>query len=145
MPGFSHTAVVDAPPARVYAHLADPRSYVGLSPLVVAVRDVRPTAGGVAYVAVERFRLGPLHWDNPIRVTMTGQPDRSLASTVVSPGRVHLTATVTLVPAGGGTSVTEHIEIQAPWFLRRFAAGQARKVQRYRLAELGRRMAAAGQ
>ena len=96
-------------------------------------------------MAVERFRLGPLHWDNPIRVTMTGQPDRSLASTVVSPGRVHLTATVTLVPAGGGTSVTEHIEIQAPWFLRRFAAGQARKVQRYRLAELGRRMAAAGQ
>ena len=77
MPGFSHTAVVDAPPARVYAHLADPRSYVGLSPLVVAVRDVRSVGAGIAYVAVERFRLGPLHWDNPIQVITNVDSDKN--------------------------------------------------------------------
>ncbi|MQY39851.1 hypothetical protein SRB17_78790 [Streptomyces sp. RB17] len=32
-------------------------SYVGLSPLVVAVRDIRLVDGVVHYAAVERFRL----------------------------------------------------------------------------------------
>jgi carbon monoxide dehydrogenase subunit G len=140
---FRHSFRVAAPPAAVYAHLMDPHSYIGLSPLVVAVRDIRPAGDAVAYVAVERFRLGPLRWDNPIRVTMTGiGPHEQVRSSVVSPGRVRLISTVDLAADGTGTSVTESIELNSPWLLRRFALGQARSVQRARAAELTRRMAA---
>lgn len=133
---FSHAYRVDEPPAQVYAHLIEPQNYVGLSPLVVAVRDVRDRS----YVAVERFRFGPLKWDNLIRVTMTGVPDTRVTSSVVSPGWVRLLSTVDLVPEGDGTAITEAIELRAPWFLRSFALGQARQVQQARAAELARRM-----
>lgn len=140
---FRHTFRVAAPPATVYAHLMDPQSYIGLSPLVVAVRDVRPVGDAVAYVAIERFRFGPVKWDNKIRVTMTGVgPHEQVRSSVVSPGWVRLTSTVDLAADGSGTSVTESIELHSPWFLRRFALGQARSVQRARAAELTRRMTA---
>ena len=33
--GFRQTFRVAAPPAAVYAHLMDPHSYIGLSPLIV--------------------------------------------------------------------------------------------------------------
>jgi len=144
---FRHAFRVAAPPAAVYAHLMDPHSYIGLSPLVVAVRDVRSAVDAegreaVVYVAVERFRFGPIKWDNLIRVTMTGiGPHEQVLSSVVSPGWVRLTSTVDLVEAGTGTSVTESIELTSPWFLRRFPLGQARSVQRARAAELTRRMA----
>jgi hypothetical protein len=141
---FRHAFRVAAPPAVVYPHLMDPHSYIGLSPLVVAVREIRrPAADTVAYVAIERFRFGPLKWDNPIRVTMTGTgPHERVLSDVVSPGWVRLISTVDLVAEGTGTAVTESIELRAPWFLRRFALGQAKNVQRARAAELTRRMAA---
>ncbi|MFI7601752.1 SRPBCC family protein [Actinoplanes sp. NPDC049681] len=140
---FSHTFRVRAAPGRLYDHLGDPDSYVGLSPLVIAVRDVRRTAGAVAYVAVERFRLGPLHWDNPIRVTMTfPEPGRRIVSDVRSPGRVHLVATVDLEADGEGTRVTESVTVTCPRLLRRFVIGQARSVQRARARELTRRMEA---
>ena len=136
---FSDTVHLAAPPAVVYAHLLDPHSYVGLSPLVVAVRDLR----GDSYVAVERFRFGPFRWDNPIRVTLTGvEPDRKLTSGVVSPGGVRLTATVELAPAAEGTDLTEAIEVSSPALLRSFVVKQATSVQRARLAELSRRFGA---
>lgn len=140
---FSTTFRVAAAPGRIYDHLGDPESYVGLSPLVVAVRDVRHTGGAVAYVAVERFRLGPLHWDNPIRVTMTfPDPGRRIVSDVRSPGWVHLVATVDLEPDGEGTRVTELVTMTSPRVLRRFVIAQARSVQRARARELTRRMEA---
>ncbi|GGM59167.1 hypothetical protein GCM10011608_50300 [Micromonospora sonchi] len=145
---FETTAVVAASPERVYRHLSDPHSYIGLSPLVVAVRDVRPghDAQGqeiVDYLAVERFRLfGPLRWDNPIRVRLTPhRPDR-LVSDVRSPGRVRLRAVVELVAVTDGTQVREQVTAFAPAPLRRFVAAQARQVAAYRAAELTRRMAA---
>jgi len=140
---FSHAFTVAAPAERIYAHLSVPESYVGLSPLLVAVRDVRREGGAVSYVAVERFRLGPLRWDNPIRVTMTfPEPGRRIVSDVRSPGRVRLTATVELLPEGDGTRVTESVTVTFPRLLRRFVTGQARSVQLARARELTRRMAA---
>ncbi len=140
---FSHRVHVAAPAARIYAYLLDPNSYVGLSPLVVAVRDIRPAGAGTAYVAVERFTFGPFHWDNLIRVTTTGTvPDVQLVSNVISPAAVRLTSTVDLAPEGDGTTVTETIEVRSPWPLRRFVLGQAISVQRSRLTELTRRMQA---
>ncbi|MFI7542575.1 SRPBCC family protein [Actinoplanes sp. NPDC049599] len=140
---FSHTFAVAAPAGQVCAHLAEPANYLGLSPLVVEVRDVRRTGAAVSYVAVERFTLGPVHHDNLIAVTITVPlPDRRLVSDVVSPARVRLTATVDLAPDGAGTRVTETLRVTCPALLRRFVLGQAREVQRFRAAELTRRMAA---
>ncbi|MBB4695513.1 SRPBCC family protein [Paractinoplanes abujensis] len=138
---FSETVLLAAPPATLYAHLLDPHSYIGLSPLVVAVRDIRHAAGTTTYVAVERFRLGPLHWDNRIRVTLTAEiPDVRLISHVVSPGAVRLTATVDLAATpDGATSLTEAIEVSSPSLLRGFVVKQTSSVQRSRLAELARR------
>ncbi|WP_250001518.1 SRPBCC family protein [Actinoplanes sp. M2I2] len=137
---FSDTVLLSVPPAEIYAHLLDPQSYVGLSPLVVAVREIRPAGDATSYVAVERFRFGPFHWDNPIRVTLNGaQPGRRLVSDVVSPGGVRLTATVDLAPAEEGAALTESIEVSSPAVLRSFVVRQAASVQRARLAELARR------
>ncbi|WP_250028786.1 SRPBCC family protein [Paractinoplanes maris] len=137
---FSETVRLPAPPPAIYAHLLEPQSYVALSPLVVAVRDVRAQGRAISYVAVERFRLGPFHWDNPIRVILTGaEEDRRLVSEVVSPGRVRLVATVELAASGTGTALTESIEVWSPAVIRSFVVRQAGSAQRGRLAELSRR------
>ncbi|WP_432988123.1 SRPBCC family protein [Dactylosporangium sp. CA-233914] len=133
---FAHSFVVAAPPPVVRDHLADPASYVGLSPLVVAVRDVERAGDVVRYTAVERF--GP--YRNAIRVTLR-IGESAIVSDVVSPGRVRLRAAVDLVPhGGGGTEVTETITVASPALLRRFATRQARNVQQARARELARRL-----
>ncbi|MFG1606537.1 SRPBCC family protein [Actinoplanes sp. NPDC049265] len=132
---FSTTFRLGAPPAPVIAFLNDPHSYIGLAPLVVAVRDIRVTGDETRYVSVERFRLGPFHWDNAIDVTIQVAPGR-VVNTVRSPGWVRLTATVTLTEAGDGCDGTETIELRAPWFLRAFALRKAREAQTARVAGL---------
>ncbi|MER7001964.1 SRPBCC family protein [Dactylosporangium sp. NPDC000555] len=134
---FTHSFVVAAAPGAVRAHLADPDSYIGLSPLVVAVRDVRRDGDVVRYVAVERFGL----YRNAIRVTLTVGEDR-IVSEVVSPGRVRLRAEVEPVPhedAPGHSMVTETITVESPALLRWFVVRQARGVQQARARELARR------
>jgi hypothetical protein len=129
---FSTTFRLGAPPAEILAFLRDPHSYIGLAPLVVAVRDIRTVGDTVRYVAVERFRLGPFHWDNPIDVTIT--PGVSSVTNVArSPGWVRLIATVTVTP---DSQVTEAIELHTPWFLRAFALRKAREAQEGRAAAL---------
>lgn len=143
---FSLSFPVAAPAAKIYAHLMIPENYVGLSPLVVEVRNVHPTADGTAYTAVERFRFGPFKWDNLIKVVLIGsRPDAQVVSKVKSPGWVTLLATVDLVPEPDSdrTQVTETVELTTPWFLRSFALGQARSVQKERAAELARRFESA--
>jgi hypothetical protein len=142
---FSHTFRVAAPAVVIYAHLMNPYSYVGLSPPVVAVRDVRAVRDAqghdaIGYVAVERFRVGPLQWDDLIHVTMTGKPERQVVSAEARPGGVRLTSTVDLAGDDDGTTVTETIELDSPALLRRFALGRATSAQRRRAAELTRRM-----
>ena len=138
---FEHSWSVAALLGDVVAHLVDPFSYVGLSPLVVAVRDVHAEADQASYVAVERFRFGPLRWDNHIQVRMNWStpPDR-IVSLVISPGGVRLKSVVELLPDGGGTAVRETIEINSPALLRKFVLGKATAVQQQRAAELTRRM-----
>ncbi|GID91993.1 SRPBCC family protein [Amorphoplanes digitatis] len=141
---FSNSFHVHAPAEKIFAHLAEPESYIGLSPLIVAVRDVRRDGGEVSYVSVERFTFGPFKYDNHIKVTMTfPEPGRRIFSDVVSPGRVRLTAAVDLVPDGDVTAVTETVNVTFPALLRSFVVGQARSVQRARAAELTRRLSAA--
>lgn len=145
---FEHSFVVDAPADVVYRHLSDPNSYVGLSPLVVKVSDIRLGQDDdgrsiIEYVAVERFQAGKLlGWHNRIHVLITlTVPGRELVSDVVSPGRVRLRAAVELNHEPPGTRVTETIEVRAPAPLRRLVLDQARSVQLKRAEELTRRMA----
>ena len=138
---FTRTVSVASVPTKVFEHLVRPENYIGLSPLVVAVRDVVALKNVVRYVAVEQFRLGPLRWANPIRVVMTvSRPDQRIVSEVHSPGRVRLTATVALRADGAGTQVSETIRVTCPRPLRGMVVRQAAKVQRHRLTELTRRM-----
>ncbi|MFG2062358.1 SRPBCC family protein [Micromonospora sp. NPDC048871] len=144
---FATTFLVSSSVEEVFDHLSDPHSYLGLSPLIVAVDEVRisrdPEGRTVAdYVAVERFRfLRLLRWDNRIRVRMvTTRPGAQLVSEVASPGGVRLRAVVDLTAEATGTRVHEQVTATAPALLRRFVADQARQVAAYRAAELTRRM-----
>ncbi|WP_233196600.1 SRPBCC family protein [Verrucosispora sp. ts21] len=144
---FVTTFLVSSCVDQVFTHLSDPHSYIGLSPLIVAVDDVRTSRDAEGrtvtdYVAVERFRfLRLLRWDNRIRVRMvTTRPGAQLVSDVVSPARVRLRAVVDLTAEETGTRVQERVTATAPALLRRFVTGQARQVAAYRAAELTRRM-----
>ncbi|RPE33817.1 SRPBCC family protein [Kitasatospora cineracea] len=131
-----HSYEVGAPPADVLAHLADPAHYIGLSPLLVDVREVRPGGDGTTrYVAVERFRfLGLFTHDNRIEVTLRADPSRLPAEATVSGDVVS--------PGGGTTSrLSDTLHLHAPFGLLRFAARQAAAVQQSRARALAARLA----
>jgi carbon monoxide dehydrogenase subunit G len=130
---------VAATPEAILAHLAEPASNIGLSPLIVSVDDVRTVEDIVHYVAVERFRFGPIRHDNRIAVTLRTGTDRVWGE-VVSPGRVRMDYAFTLVADGDRTTVTDTLRLRAPFGLRRFAAGQARAVQLNRARVLAERL-----
>ena len=130
-----HTYVVPARPEKVYAHITDPASYVGLSPLVVDVYDIDDTG----YTAVERFRLGPFKHDNHIRVTLTAG-DNVVASDVRSPGGVRMAHRFELSDHVEGCEIVERAHLTAPFGLVRFAASQARGVLHARRAILTGRL-----
>ena len=166
---LTHSFPIDAAPAVVAAHLADPHSYLGLSPLIVAVREVHAVDGrpGVTgYTAVERFSALGLHYDNLIAVTLAADESdarrRVVGGSVISPGGVRLSYRYTIEPGGSGTGastaavadsgvrdaavrdaaarVTDTITVHAPFGLLRFASGQARAVQLSRALILARRL-----
>jgi hypothetical protein len=133
---------VAAPTSAVLAHLSEPSSYVGLSPLVVEVREVRREPGQTRFVSVERFRfLGFLRYDNLIEVTLRASRE-GVEGEVDSPGGVRLDYRFGLAPEGGGTEVEEVLRVRATLGpVVRYAARKAREVQLARaqiLAERGR-------
>ncbi|MFC4536653.1 SRPBCC family protein [Sphaerisporangium dianthi] len=138
---FSTTTTLSAATEEVFEHLADPHNHVGLSPLVVEVRDVRRGPAAVCFTAVERFTLGPLHHDNVIEVTLHLE-ESAMTGDVVSPGGVRVAYGYRFASVPGGTQVTDHYRLSAPFGLLRFAVGQAKKVQAARGQELARRFKA---
>ncbi|TKK90764.1 SRPBCC family protein [Herbidospora galbida] len=138
---FSTTTTLPATPERVFHHLADPANHVGLSPLVVEVRDIRREPGSVRFTAVERFAFGPLRHDNVIEVTLR-LGEGTITGDVVSPGGVRVDWGYRIDAVPGGTRVVDHYRLSAPFGLLRFSVGQAKKVQAARGRELTRRFAA---
>jgi ligand-binding SRPBCC domain-containing protein len=145
---FSDRFPVAAPPDRVYAHLAEPANHIGLSPLIVAVRDVRretDTAGReiLRYVSVERFPiLGPLRYDNLLRVTQTGtDPGRQLVMEVLSSARVTVRFVFDFEAAEAGSLVTVTVTLRMPTLLRGYVLRTAERVQAFRARALADRMA----
>jgi carbon monoxide dehydrogenase subunit G len=144
---LKHTFQIAAPLEEVFAHLAEPSNYVGLSPLVVAVRSVRRSGGTVHYTAVERFQfLGVLRHDNLIDVTLVAVPDglphsAEISGEVRSPGRVRMSYRFAIDRHKAGSIVTDTLHLRTPLGLLRFAASQAGAVQRARARVLTARLA----
>ncbi|MER5637894.1 SRPBCC family protein [Kitasatospora sp. NPDC002227] len=148
---LSHRYEIGAAPATVLAHLAEPANYIGLSPLLVDVRDVRREDGVTHYVAVERFRfLGVVRHDNVIQVTLRTEDDRlpgeaTVSGEVVSPGGVRMDYRFEVAARpDGGCLVTDTLHLRAPFGLLRYAAGKAGAVQAERARVLARRLDASG-
>ncbi|MGX4738342.1 SRPBCC family protein [Kitasatospora griseola] len=144
---LSHSYDIAAKPAAVLAHLADPENYIGLSPLLVDVRDVQHEAGVTHYVAVERFRfLGLVQHDNVIRVSLriedAGLPaEATVSGEVVSPGGVRMDYRFAVTARGAdGSLVVDRLRLHAPFGLLRYAAGKAGAVQAERGRVLARRL-----
>ncbi|MDP9849945.1 SRPBCC family protein [Streptosporangium lutulentum] len=123
------------------AHLSQPQSHVGLSPLVVAVKDVERGEDETRYTSVERLRfLGLVKYDNMIKVTVRSTP-RTVEGEVKSPGGVRLDYRFTLTEKGGGTEVEDILVVHA-WArpLLGYAARKAREVQLARAGVLVSRL-----
>ncbi|MBG0815646.1 SRPBCC family protein [Planomonospora sp. ID82291] len=135
-----HTFHVRNTPAALRAHLSQPQSYVGLSPLVVAVRDVEQGEDEARYVAVERFKVLGLTYENPIRVTLRSAP-AAVEGKVASPGGVRMDYRFRLAESGEGTEVEDTLVVHA-WArpLLNFAARKAREVQLARAEVLTARL-----
>ncbi|RAG80704.1 SRPBCC family protein [Streptacidiphilus pinicola] len=136
-----------AAPAAVLAHLAEPESYIGLSPLLVDVRDIRREDGVTHYVAVERFRfLGLIQHDNVIRVSLRTEnaqlPDAAAVSgEVISPGGVRMDYRFAITSHGdAGSLVVDTLRLHTPLGLLRYAASQAGSVQANRGRVLAQRL-----
>jgi hypothetical protein len=141
---LNHTFHLVAPPQAIFDHLTAPENYIGLSPLVVAVREVdRSEPGVIRYTSVERFRWLVFTYHNPIRVALHTS-ELCVFGDVKSPGGVRLSYRFELAPSpgDGGTRVTDRLVVTAPRFLIRYASGQARKVQLARARILASRVAA---
>jgi hypothetical protein len=144
---FQHRYFIAAPPAKIYAHLADPHSYIGLSPLVVQVDNIATSTDDQGhticrYQSVELFRfLGFIQYPNRINVTMTlTQPDGQIVSEVDSPFWVHVRFVFDFESADNGTWITETVTATMPGFVRGFVVGQAKSVQLARVRILKSRM-----
>jgi hypothetical protein len=144
---LDHTFTMAASPETVFAHLADPANYVGLSPLVIAVHDIRRVGDTVHYHAVERFHiLGKLSYDNDIAVTLVAKrndlPRAEITGDVHSPGGVRMDYRFSIARDGHDTAVSDTLWLRAPLGLRRFARSRARAVQLARAQILSQRLAA---
>ncbi|HEX2621020.1 MAG TPA: hypothetical protein VHL11_12755 [Phototrophicaceae bacterium] len=142
---------IAAPAAQIYAHLVEPTSYIGLSPLVISVADITTGTDGdgrdfCRYVSVERFHfLKWITYDNPIRVTTTfTQPDREMISEVDSRPGVHVQFIFQFDPDSTGTTagtwVKETITATTPSVLLNFTVSQAKAVQQARSGILKTRL-----
>ncbi|MGV9774745.1 SRPBCC family protein [Streptosporangium sp. NPDC003464] len=136
-----HTFHVRNTPEALRAHLSQPQSYVGLSPLVVAVKDIQQDGEETRYTSVERFRfLGLVNYDNLIKVTLRSTP-RTVEGKVNSPGGVRLDYRFALAGKDGGTEVEDTLVVHA-WNgpLLGYAAKKARQVQLARAGILASRL-----
>lgn len=142
---LQHAFSIAATPTAVFEHLSEPNNYIGLSPLVVEVRDVHTRDGVTHYTAVERFRfLGFLKYDNAIKVTLAGETSdaavRNIGGLVVSPGAVTMEYGYEITPDGAGSAIVDTLDLRAPFGLVRFAASRARSVQLSRARILAERL-----
>jgi ligand-binding SRPBCC domain-containing protein len=144
---FDVSERITAPPERIYAHLSEPRSFLGLQPLLIEVRETDRGADGQGrptrtFRAVEKLRLFRfIPYRNAITTRMTlAAPNERIECEVDSPGGVSLRNAFTLRPDGGDVVVEDAVTIDCPAWLRGFVVAEAKKAHRRLLQNLKRRM-----
>lgn len=114
------TLTEDVPglPSDVRAFYADLDNISLVHPLVVSVRSVHrsDTADGYeqTYRVTDRIPLGPLHLRATYVVHVAVPRTGDIATDARQFPRVRLRGTVSFVPTGSGTRLTERIGIEAP-------------------------------
>ena len=116
------TICIQADVTAVYAHLADITNHPGLQPLVVETQELGRSvdeAGHtvVHFFSIEQFRfLGFLPYRNKIRVKMVQVPEENLIiHEVESFPNIRLISQTRFEPKeGGGTAVSETLDIDTP-------------------------------
>jgi hypothetical protein len=139
--------VLDVPARVVFDHVRDPASYIGLSPLVIAVTDIESLDGGFRYRAVERVPIvGRWTYDNPLRVTLFGAGTGPFVvhGAVESNGGIHVDYRYDIDPDGDGCRVRDVVSLRTPFGLAGFSARRARAVQLGRPGVLAERLAVTG-
>ncbi|HME69681.1 MAG TPA: SRPBCC family protein [Myxococcota bacterium] len=121
---FEKSIWICAPPAAVFAHLSEPRNFVGLQPLLVELRETgrgsdpegRPTR---RFETVEKLRLaGFLPFRNRIEGLLTlVSDDEAIEIMVWSWPRLVLRSHYRLCHEAGGTRVAEGVAIDCPGLL----------------------------
>ena len=126
---FRHTVEIAAPPETVLAFLADLEHHRDLHPLIESIAEVDPPGDrpdARAHDIVDLVPIGPFR----VRTTYRAVVERNGTDRVVAEAwqrpRVHLRTTYTATATAGGTHLSEHVRITAPFGLRRFVVRQAR-------------------
>ena len=138
---------IAAPVERIYAHLSEPASFLGLQPLLVEITetgrgsdaDGRPTR---SFRSIERLLLlGVLPYRNTITTRMTlASANERIECEVESPGKVRLRNAFTLRAEGEESVVGDDVAVECPRWLRFFVVGEALKAHQRMLRNLKRRM-----
>jgi hypothetical protein len=131
---------VPGAPDDVRAFYTDLANMKLVHPLVVAVDCLadRQDARGRCreYRVRDRIPLGPFRMGVTYRATVLIAPDGVVHTEARQFPSVRLSGTVTFVPLGAGTTVTEAIDIEAPQPLLRFTIAQAKKAHAAMLAAI---------
>ena len=144
---FSLSERIAAPVDRIYAHLSEPASFLGLQPLLIEVTETgrgsddqgRPTR---TFRSVEKLRLlGFLPYRNAITTRMTlARPNERIECEVDSPGGVRLRTVYTLRRDGRESEVGDEVTVECPRLLQGYVVGEARRAHQRLLHNLKRRM-----
>ena len=144
---FRLSQQIAAPPERIFAHLSEPASFLGLQPLLIEVTETGRGEDGQGratrtFRSVERLRLfGFLPWRNAITTRMTlARPNQRIECEVDSPGGVHLRTAFTVRGEGAMSVVGDEVTIECPRWLTGFVVGEARKAHERLLLNLKQRM-----
>lgn len=145
---FQHEYSIQAHVKKVYAHLAEPTNYIGLSPQLVSLADIEwginlDRQRFVRYWSVEVFQFFRLiKYTNQLDVVMTlTVPNRQIVSEVHSGFDTRIVIEFNLQPHQNSTQVIEVISLHTPALLRSFFIRQARAVQQNRERVLRNRLA----
>jgi hypothetical protein len=139
-------AAYEQPVEAVYAHLADPRNFIGLQPLLISLSEVAESkqndARVLSYVTTEEFHFGPITYHNHIKVRHTlTKPNERIDTFVISPGWVTLNVEYHFAASDHGSTLQEIMHIAAPRLLMNFVTAQAAQAQTEVMRRLKARLA----
>lgn len=143
---FHYRYFINAATPKIYAHLSEPSSYIGLSPLITEVSNVQPITDAegqsIQYEAVETFHFwGFIRYPNRIKVRLVlTKADAQMVHLVESAPNVRLRFTFDFRPENGGTWIDENVTATMPLPLRGYVVAQAKSVQQSRAQILTKRM-----